>query len=844
MRQFLPKGKVMRTFVTAFVILFAVSTFADASGPLVRSYPFEPGVGGYPAYRIPALVTANSGTLLAFFEARQTVTSDTHNIDLAVRRSTDGGETWGPIQVVFDNGTGTAGCPVPIVDRTTGDIVLLMDTNPYESLPRSSWVMRSSDDGLTWSTPVDITSSVRDPRWEGWTGTGPGHGIQLKRGAHAGRLLAAQWYFAKFPHKPIWEETGTQVIYSDDGGHTWNRGGCIFPKGDEGTLVELTNGDICLNLRDSIGNAAPDPVRLVAYSSDGGESFGPSELEYDLPARVSAGALLRYSAVDQGDDTNRVLVSIPTFRPILGGPMTVFSSFDETKNWPDKKIIDIRAGFYSDMTVLPDGQIGILYENRGMFYARFSIDWLDDPSRVFWGFDEQEPGNNASTGRYAIKDTRGYGLDGTADSAFAYVPGSPSYGGTSALRFVGGGGGVRLTDNEPLATSYKNNLLDFEYLENHVHARDFTVEAVVRSTAGGSGGGAIVAKDADPNSPSWWLGIESGKLRFSITDGHGNQPEVVSSGTVTDGNWHHVAAVRDSKNSQLRLYCDKQLVGTADDVTTVNYAIDGSTARISDATGEAMHDHKAAGIVNMYKSVAAAARGASEYSLEADLYVEHGGGGNAGSTSVSLGFGTEANGPRLFYSRWMGSKFDDKWYLVVGSEFHPLGDAGEGADDVVRGTIALNLDDNTVSGTIAGGFGTISTTHPYAHTSGTNKVFVLSDRRYGPVGIDLDNIVVKQDGVETHSEDFNAGSDAQDISDSPFGWRDTWSRGQDMRITDDTKHNTSVPNDKDVVVGSSNAGGEDFVGDIDFVRVSAGALTSDDFIQTTSSTAKQRRLNP
>jgi len=806
----------------------------SAGGPLLVSHPLPPHVGRYPTPRIPTLLTTRTGTLLTFYEARQTVMTDAWNIDLAVRRSTDGGLTWGPLQVIFDAGTGQAGNPVPFVDSTTGDIVLLASTAPYHGRPKKTWVMRSSDDGLTWTDPVDITSSIHEPHWQ-INGSGPGHGLQLKRGPHAGRLLAPHWYFEKHPMpRPVWKHVGTQIIYSDDGGYTWNRGGHVFPRGDEGTLVELTNGDICLNLRDGMGNGAPDPVRTVAYSSDGGESLGPLTQQYDLPAKVSAGAILRYSAVDQGDEINRILCSIPVFRPKSGGPLTVFSSFDETRSWTHKKVIDIRGCYYSDMIVLADGHIGIMYEHYGTYYARFSIDWLDDPSRVFWGFDEQEPDNAASTEDYAIKDTRGYGLDATADSAFAYVPGSPSFGGTSALRFVGEQGGVRLGDNEPLPVDYKNNLLDFEYIEDIAHERDFTIEAVFCSTAHSSGSGTIIAKDAAANSPSWWLGIRDGKLRFSITDGLGNEPEVVSGGNVTDGDWHHIAAVRDAKNTQLRLYYDKQLVGTADDDIIPNYAIDGSTAHsiVGGEGSDAMIKSGAVTVSSMYKSVTGPSKGTSRYSVEADLYVKHGGGGNAGSTNVSLGFGTKANAPRLLYSKWVDKKrFDDRWYLAVGDEYYPLGSAEQGSDEVVRATITLNLDDNTVAGTITGKFGTISTTRPYVHAPGINKVSILSDKRYGPVGIDVDNIVVKQDGTEVYSEDFNSGLDFQHIS--KFGWKSA-SGGYDIRISADTVHNPRVANDNDVVVGSSNAGGEGFVGDIDFVRVSAGALTPDDFVQPSS----------
>lgn len=196
-----------------------------------------------------------------------------------------------------------------------------------------------------------------------------------------------------------------------------------------------------------------------------------------------------------------------------------------------------------------------------------------------------------------------------------------------------------------------------------------------------------------------------------------------------------------------------------------------------------------------------------------------------------FGFNLETAGPCLYYSKWGGTSYDDIWYLVVGGTWYPLSTAGQGADEVVAGTISLDLDANTITGTISGDFGTISATQSYTYISGIDKVLVASDVRYGPAGVDVDNIVVTEDGSVIYSEDFNGGTDSQDISKPPFDWLAMWGESKDIRISDDTAHNTSVPNDHDVVVGSSNAGGEDFVGDIDFVRVSAEALTPGSFIK-------------
>ena len=176
------------------------------------------GDGGYHGYRIPALARTVKGTLLAFCEGRRESFSDHGDIDLLVRRSLDQGETWGPVQVVLHEEGMTCGNPCPIVDKKTGAVILLLTKNrgqdnqdqimKREVPPRTAWVMRSVDDGATWSVPADISASTREPDW-GWYAPGPCHGIQLADG----RLVA-----------PCDHSTGAKntelhahVIYSDDG---------------------------------------------------------------------------------------------------------------------------------------------------------------------------------------------------------------------------------------------------------------------------------------------------------------------------------------------------------------------------------------------------------------------------------------------------------------------------------------------------------------------------------------------------------------------------------------------------------------------------------------------------
>src|SRR5579885_941079 len=153
---------------------------------------FVAGKDGYHTYRIPSLLVTKKGTLLAFCEGRKSSSSDSGDIDLLLRRSFDGGKTWGKTQVVWDDGANTCGNPCPVLDARTGTVWLLLTHNLGSDTEaqivsrtgkgtRTVWVTRSDDDGATWARPVEITRAVKRPDWT-WYATGPGVGIQTKSG--------------------------------------------------------------------------------------------------------------------------------------------------------------------------------------------------------------------------------------------------------------------------------------------------------------------------------------------------------------------------------------------------------------------------------------------------------------------------------------------------------------------------------------------------------------------------------------------------------------------------------------------------------------------------------------
>jgi sialidase-1 len=313
------------------------------------------------------------GTVLAFCEGRRKSRSDSGAIDLLLKRSLDRGKTWTRTQVVWHDGDNTCGNPCPVLDDRTGTIWLLLTHNlgsDTEAMivsgksqgTRTVWVTNSTDDGLTWSKPVEITRSVKKSDWT-WYATGPGVGIQVKNG----RLVV-----------PCDNQTASKVqqshvILSDDGGKTWKLGGLVGPRCDEAQVVELQGGRLLFNIRSYRGNNR----RLRALSHDGGETWSAPVEDEALIEPVCQASIVPYPG-----DPGGLLFSNPASKK--RERMTVRLSRDEGRTWSFAKVLHEGPAAYSCLAVLPDRSIGCLYE-RGdqhpyetIAFARFSLDWLTD----------------------------------------------------------------------------------------------------------------------------------------------------------------------------------------------------------------------------------------------------------------------------------------------------------------------------------------------------------------------------------------------------------------------------------------------------------------------------------
>ncbi len=350
------------------------ATDSSAAEPEV-SIVWESGKDGYHTYRIPAVLTAANGDLLAFCEGRRNSARDHGNLDLLQKRSTDGGRTWSEQEVIHEEGGEeeiTIGNPCPVLDRETG--VLWM---PFTRNNDHVFMMHSDDHGETWSEPADITQDVKRDDW-GWYATGPGVGIQLTVGDHAGRLVIP------CDHRSKEYDCGSHVIYSDDHGKTWTLSeNTVYPGSNECQVVELADGRLMLNSR--MQNSRETGQRGVSFSDDGGETWSPLSQESGLKDPVVQASFLRLK-LEPGQRGNVLLFSNPDVpQSVERGrrvDLTVRASFDEAETWPHARLLHPGPAAYSCLVALPEDNIGCLYEAgdenayQTIRFARFNLDWL------------------------------------------------------------------------------------------------------------------------------------------------------------------------------------------------------------------------------------------------------------------------------------------------------------------------------------------------------------------------------------------------------------------------------------------------------------------------------------
>lgn len=339
----------------------ALSAPSAPTPDLEQTDVFVSGQDGYHTYRIPSVIKAANGTLLAFAEGRKSGGGDSGNIDLVLKRSTDNGRTWSKQDVIWDDADNTCGNPCPVLDETTGTLWLLLTHNLGTDRERdiaartakgtrTVWVAHSKDHGATWTKPVEITSATKDPSWT-WYATGPGVGIQIKHGPHQGRLVIPcdHNYDDETTKKHL---SGSHTIYSDDHGKTWQLGGLIRPKVNECQVVELFDdrGTLLMNMRSNHGRN----LRAHATSADGGLTWTAPTDAPGLVEPVCQASILRHDA------KKLLLFSNPAAKTRIA--MTVRASRDDGQTWRDLAVLHPGPSAYSNLVTLTADEIGCLYE--------------------------------------------------------------------------------------------------------------------------------------------------------------------------------------------------------------------------------------------------------------------------------------------------------------------------------------------------------------------------------------------------------------------------------------------------------------------------------------------------
>ncbi len=326
---------------------------------LVSNQPlFISGTQETHTFRIPSIVTATNGDLIAMCDARRQGSADLvhqRTIDIVVRRSVDNGETWTPMEMVNPRTDGGCSDPSLVVDEVTGDIFCFYN---YMNSDKSSKeyrfiVQKSSDHGKTWGTPVDFTDQVAGPELRhAFKFITSGRGIQTREGV----LI----------HNYVRVGKGVTLFGSRDHGATWEAMGEVTP-GDESKVVQLPDDSLMVNSRISPGK------RFVHRSSDGGKTW-ESVADFNLPDPRCNACIIQYTAKRDGYAKDRLIFC--NAASISGRKnLAVRISYDSGHIWSAGKVIDSGPSAYSAITILKDGSIGVLYEpgHNEIRFVRFTL---------------------------------------------------------------------------------------------------------------------------------------------------------------------------------------------------------------------------------------------------------------------------------------------------------------------------------------------------------------------------------------------------------------------------------------------------------------------------------------
>lgn len=349
-----------------------------AQNQTFRTPVYQMNDNGSKYYRIPALITAGDGSLLAIADRRGDKLGDLpNNISIVCRRSSDMGNTWSdPVYVVKGRGEGKGyGDPCVIYDRNTQKMLCIYsgESGIWSSTPEhpTHLLMSVSEDhGKSWGESIDLTRQIYPSNWYGAFASS-GNGLQLENG----RLM----FVVAARLTSVWGgEITNFAVYSDDHGTSWKVSAPVYGPGDEAKVVELANGDVMMSIRNP-----KKGFRKISISKDHGETWSMPYYHSDLMDPACNGDIIRVPKAG-----NMLLHSLPASQTTRE-QVTLYGSKDNGQSWTKLKQVSDGLSAYSSIAVLPNGQVGMLIE-EGKWDANlpgedgFTIDFVRFDLKNLW----------------------------------------------------------------------------------------------------------------------------------------------------------------------------------------------------------------------------------------------------------------------------------------------------------------------------------------------------------------------------------------------------------------------------------------------------------------------------
>lgn len=353
-------------------------------------------------YRIPGLITTNSGTLIAVYDNRYNNSKDLQeDVDIGMSRSTDGGQTWEPMRVIMDMGEwggnpeslNGIGDPCVLYDKKNSTIwvaalwmsgATVKDMLWWASKPgmkpteTGQFVLaKSTDDGLTWSEPINITQQIKDPAWQLLL-QGPGRGISMNDGT----LVFPAQFKADIGEKAL---DGGQytchstIVYSTDGGKNWQIGTGAKSNTTEAQVAELPDGTLMLNMRDDRNRKDKSETngRAVSVTNDLGKTWNVHPLSNSALQESNCMASLISADIMVNSSKKHVLFFSNPNNKNERNNMTIKASLDEGMTWPTEYQVELNqeGGYgYSCLTMVDENTVGILYEGvKDLFFQKIPV---------------------------------------------------------------------------------------------------------------------------------------------------------------------------------------------------------------------------------------------------------------------------------------------------------------------------------------------------------------------------------------------------------------------------------------------------------------------------------------